>query len=278
MINYYLLTKPGIILGNLLTVAAGFLLASKGTFNLPLFCYTLMGLALIMASSCVFNNYIDRQKDKLMNRTKGRPLVQGTISPRQAILFASFLFILGNALLYSFTNLLTLFVANFGFIVYVFFYSFWKSHTIHGTAIGSIAGAVPPVVGYCAVSNQFDIGAFILFAILVLWQMPHFLSIAILHLEDYRRANIPVLPVIKGIETTKRHIVLYIIAFIPATILLTYFGFTGKIYLFSSLALGLMWLYLSLQGFKREDNKQWGRQMFRFSLVTIVILCFLIPL
>ena len=239
MINYYLITKPGIILGNLITVAAGFLLASKGRIDFWLFFATLIGLAFIIASACVFNNYIDRQIDKKMERTKKRALVTGLISGRNAIAFAIFLGILGSLILLFNTNLLTVLVASVGFLVYVVLYSLWKCRTIYGTAIGSIAGAVPPVVGYCAVSNHFDVGALILFTMLVLWQMPHFFSIAMWHFDDYVAAEIPVLPVKKGMLRTKIHMVLYIVAFIFTAMLLTLFDYTGYVYLAVTTTLGL---------------------------------------
>lgn len=278
MINYYLLTKPGIILGNLLTVAAGFLLASKGDIDLWLFFATLIGLALIIASACVFNNYIDRKIDKKMERTKHRALVTGLISGKNALFFGTILGLLGNAILYSYTNALTLFVANIGFFVYVFIYSIWKCKTIHGTAIGSIAGAVPPVVGYCAVSNRFDAGAFILFMMMVLWQMPHFFAIAMSHLDDYKKADIPVLPVKKGTLRTKIHMVLYILGFIAAAAMLTFFDYTGYVYLGVAMTISIAWLWLCLKGFKSPNNQVWGNQMFRLSLVLITAICFVIPL
>jgi protoheme IX farnesyltransferase len=277
MINYYLLTKPGIILGNLVTVAAGFLLASKGVFYFGLFIATLLGLAFIMASACVFNNYIDRTIDKKMNRTKNRALVTGLISGRNAILFAIVLGLIGNLILLVYTNLLTVFVAAIGFFVYVILYSMWKCRTVYGTAIGSIAGAVPPVVGYCAVSNTFDLGAVILFTMLVLWQMPHFFSIAMFHLEDYTAANIPVLPIKKGMLRTKIHMVIYIVAFIGVSALLTLFNYTGYIYLVVATLVGLAWLWLCIKGFKRSDDQVWGKQMFRLSLLMITALSFAIP-
>lgn len=277
MINYYLLTKPGIILGNLITVAAGFLLASKGQIDIGLFLATLLGLAFIIASACVFNNYIDRQVDRKMERTKSRPLAAGLISGSHAILFAIFLGILGNMVLYFYTNLLAMMVANIGFFVYVVLYSFWKCHTIYGTAIGSIAGAVPPVVGYCAVSNQFDLAAFILFMMMVLWQMPHFFAIAMYRFKDYAAAEIPVLPVIKGMLITKIHMLIYIIGFTLTSSLLTYFNYVGYIYLIISTFFGVMWLALCIQGFKSHNDRLWGWQMFRLSLLLITAICFVIP-
>jgi protoheme IX farnesyltransferase len=277
MINYYLLTKPGIILGNLFTVAAGFLLASKGLIDFGLFFATLMGLTFIMASACVFNNYIDRQTDKKMERTKKRGLVTGSIEKRHAIFFAIFLGIIGNLVLLFYTNLLTVLVADIGFFVYVVLYSLWKCRTIYGTAIGSLAGAVPPVVGYCAVSNHFDVGALILFAMLVLWQMPHFFSIAILHFNDYVAAGIPVLPVKKGMRKTKIHMVLYILCFIFTATLLTFFHYTGYVYLIVAIVMGLIWLGLCIKGFKSDNDQIWGRRMFHLSLLMIAAICFVIP-
>ncbi len=277
MINYYLLTKPGIVLGNLVTFAAGFLLASKGEINLKLFFVTLLGLALTMASACVFNNYIDRQLDKKMQRTKNRSLVTGLIAGRNAIAFAIALGLLGALILLLYTNPITLGVTAIGYFVYVVLYSLWKSKTIYGTAIGSIAGAVPPVVGYCAVSNQLDLGALILFTMLVLWQMPHFFSIALSHFDDYKAANIPVLPVKKGLLRTKVHMLLYIVAFILVAILLTLFNYTGYIYLLATMIFGFMWLALSIQGFQNNNTQKWGRQMFGLSLLTIMSISIIIP-
>ena len=277
MINYYLLTKPGIILGNLITLAAGFLLASKGKIDFLLFFATLIGLAFIMASACVFNNYIDRSIDKKMKRTQTRALVTGSISGQHAIIFAIGLGIIGNVILLLFTNLLTVFVAAAGFFVYVVLYSMWKCRTIYGTAIGSIAGAFPPVVGYCAVSNHFDLGALILFSMLILWQMPHFFSIAIYHFDDYKAAEIPVLPIKKGYFRTKIHMVIYILGFILVSMLLTLFHYTGYIYLIVTISLGIVWLGLCLKGFNSDNNQRWGCHMFRLSLVMITVVSFMIP-
>lgn len=277
MINYYLLTKPGIVLGNLVTFAAGFLLASKGGINLWLFFATLLGLALIMASACVLNNYIDRQLDKKMERTKNRALVKGVISGQNAVAFAIILGLIGGLILLLNTNPLTVLVAGTGFFVYVVLYSLWKGHTIYGTAIGSIAGAVPPVVGYCAVSNQFDAAALILFMLMVFWQMPHFFSIALMHLKDYTAAKIPVLPVKKGIARTKIHMLLYIVAFVVTAMMLTFFHYTGYAYLIVTIAIGMAWLALCIQGFASDNDQRWGRRMFRLSLVVIGALCLTIP-
>lgn len=276
MIDYYLLTKPGIVLGNLITVVAGFFLASRGVINFPLLLATFIGIGLIMASACVFNNLIDRDLDKKMERTKQRALARGTISGTQAILFGGILGISGGLVLYAYTNLLTVLIASIGFFTYVVLYTLYKCRTVHGTAIGSIAGAVPPLIGYCAVSNQFDIGALILFAMLVLWQMPHFFSITLLHLNDYLKTGMPLLPIQKGIPTAKMHMFLYIIAFIMTAALLTWFEYTGYTYLAVTSLISLLWLLLSFKGFESKNDQVWGKQMFRLSLVTIMITCFMI--
>lgn len=269
--SYSLLTKPGIMLGNAITILGGFFLASRGVVDFRLLFATVVGLSLIIASSCVFNNTIDRKADSKMDRTKHRPLVTGSISLVSALLFALALGILGTWIL-SFANYLALSIALLGFFVYVILYSFSKYYSMHGTLIGSLAGAVPPVVGYCAVTGGLDTGAWILFAILTIWQMPHFYAIAIFRQKDYAKASIPVLPIVKGIHTTKIHMLFFTIVFLFASPLLFVFGYTGYIYLFLSLVLSLGWLGLSIKGFYVKNDIQWARKMFGFSLLVITLL------
>ncbi len=275
MKTYYMLTKPGIIMGNIVTTAAGFALASKGDLNYGLFLVTLLGLGLIIASAGVFNNYLDREMDAKMERTSDRPLATGAISTKNALTFASILGVIGAMILGFFTNLLTLAVAFIGFFVYLVLYAFWKYRSFYGTLVGSVAGAVPPVVGYCAVSNSLDIGALLLFMILLLWQMPHFFAIAIYRLKDYKDASIPVLPVEKGIYATKIQMLLYIVAFMLTTLLLTLMGYTGNVYFIVAVVLSLAWLALGINGFfkKNETDAVWAKKMFVCSLAVIMTLC-----
>ena len=277
MINYYLLMKPGIIFGNLVTVAAGFILGGQGKFDLLLFIETLLGLSFIMASGCVFNNYIDKDIDKNMERTKNRALVTGLISVNKALFFATLLGFIGALLLFFFTNTLTLLVAITGFFIYVVLYSLWKCHTVYATAIGSLAGAIPPVVGYCSASNHFDLAAGILILMMVFWQMPHFFSIALYRYDDYKKAGIPVLPVYRSILKTKVHMVIYIILFILTTASLSIFKFMGMTFLIMTLFLGSLWLALCIKGFKSTNDAYFGKQMFYFSLVVILFLSVAIP-
>ncbi len=265
-----MLTKPGIILGNLITTAGGFALASQGHFDPWLFFHTLIGLGLIIASACVFNNYMDRHADAKMTRTKNRALVKGTIGLMSAVVFALLMGIGGVVVLAVYTNLLATAVAIIGFVFYVGMYTLLKHHSTSGTLIGSIAGAVPPVVGYCAVRPQIDLGAVLLFAILFLWQMPHFYAIAIYRLKEYSAAGVPVLPVKKGILATKISILIYIVLFTIAMSLLTAFGLMGAAYLTIMLILSLIWLGLAIRGFRIQNHALWARQLFQYSLIVIL--------
>ena len=156
MKQYLQVTKPGIIFGNLISVIGGFLLASKGSLDVPLFILTMAGVSLVVASGCVFNNYIDRDIDCIMERTKNRALVRGLIAPGVSLWYASALGVAGIALLYFAANPLAALLAVLGFLVYVGVYSLYmKRHSVYGTLVGSLSGAAPPVIGYCAVSGQF---------------------------------------------------------------------------------------------------------------------------
>jgi len=271
--KHIVLTKPGIILGNIITTAAGFALASRGDIDYFLFVMTLLGLSFVIAASCVFNNLIDRHVDAQMARTKNRGLATGEVSCQSAIILGAVLGLFGAWVLFSYTNLLALLIALAGFVIYVFPYSFGKYRTSYGTLIGSIAGAAPPLVGYCAVTNSFDLGAFLLFLIVVLWQMPHFYAISIYRFHDYHRAGVPVLPVKQGMHMTKTHMVFYAGAFIIAALMLTLLNFTGYIYLGTAAILGLVWLWQCLKGFKCQNDAVWARKVFLFSLVVITGLC-----
>lgn len=277
--DYYQLTKPGIIYGNAITAAAGFFLASRGHIHWALFLATIIGISLVIASGCVINNYYDRDIDALMERTKNRPLVRRVISPLNALLYGKLLGIIGFFVLFIYTNILTVSIAMGGLFVYVALYTMLLKRTsIYSTLIGSISGAIPPVVGYLAVTGRIDIGAILLFFILAIWQMPHSFAIAIYRLDDYKRAKISVLPVKKGIPVTKVHMLFYTAVFTCTTFLLSVFGYTSYTYLFTMTILGLMWLGLIAKGFwvKPADDKRWARNVFVFSIIVLLIFSILI--
>ncbi|NIG62194.1 MAG: protoheme IX farnesyltransferase [Serratia symbiotica] len=280
MIKEYLqVTKPGIIFGNLISVVGGFLLASKGSIDYPLFLATFLGVLLVVASGCVFNNYIDRDIDKKMERTKNRVLVRGLIATRVTLVYATVLGTSGLTLLYIGANPLAMWLAVMGFVVYVGVYSLYmKRHSVYGTLIGGLSGAAPPVIGYCAVTNEFDTGALILLAIFSLWQMPHSYAIAIFRFKDYQAANIPVLPVVKGISVAKNHITIYILAFMIATLMLTLSGYAGYKYLLVAAAVNAWWLGMALRGYKTENDSIWARKLFVFSIVAIISLSVMISI
>ena len=273
---YYHLTKPGIIRGNIITAAAGFLLASKGVVRPGLMLSMVAGLTLVIASGCVFNNYLDKTIDKKMARTNKRSLVSGAISPSNAIMFASILSFLGFIILMLCTNLIATIVAAIGFIFYVLLYTPMKPRSVHATLIGSVAGAAPIVVGYTAASGRFDLAAALLFLILVLWQMPHFYAIAMYRYYDYFGAGLPVMPVKKGMGYTKTLIVSYIILFFIACCLLFIFGYAGYLYLLVMFAICTVWFFKAMHGYKLKEDAVWGRQVFRFSLLVLLVFSIMI--
>lgn len=268
--DYYQLTKPGIIRGNLLAVAAGFFLAAVGHVEWDRLFGVLAGTALVIASGCVFNNYIDQGIDKKMARTKDRALVAGRISGRAALIYATVLGALGFMLLAIFTNMLTVCIGIVGIIFYVVVYGYWKRHSTFGTVVGSVSGAIPPVAGYTAVTNELDTAALLLFLVLTFWQMPHFYAIAMYRSKDYANANIPVLPVVKGVRRTQIYMLLYIASFLLAIFLLSIFGYTG--WLFAAIAggLGIFWLVLGIQGLHAADTDKWAHKMFGVSLLVLL--------
>lgn len=272
--RYVSVTKPGIIFGNIITVSGGYFLGSQTHFYFWPFLAALIGMSFVIASGCVFNNFIDQDIDVLMERTKNRPLVLGTISDFAALLYATLLGIIGFIILYCFTNFLTVITALIGLFFYVIIYTLWlKRRSIYGTIIGGVAGAVPPVAGYCAATNQFDMGAVILFLILFLWQIPHFYAISIYRLKDFSAASIPILPVEKNITYTKISMLIYIVAFLFASIMPSILGYIGIIYFVAALSLGLVWLLLGFQGLKAKNDSAWAKKMFLFSIINITLLC-----
>jgi protoheme IX farnesyltransferase len=267
--EYYRLAKPGIVYGNDLTAIGGFFLAAGAQLELRLLIEMLLGLSLVMASGCVFNNFLDRGLDQKMARTKNRALPQQLISARAALIFGSVLLLAGSGLL-ALTNWLTLSLGVFGWIMYVWVYGWAKRATIHGTLIGSISGAVPPIVGYCAVKGRLDEAAVFLFLILVAWQMPHFYAIALRRKDDYAAAGLPVLPVVRDLSTTRRMIIVYAIGFLLASLGLFAIGATKWTYLIAMVGIGLWWLQLAGRS-PSEDPGKWAKQIFGFSLVILMV-------
>ncbi len=275
--QYYDIAKPGMVYGNAIPVICCFLFASKWHVDIWLFLATLVGISLIMASACVFNNVIDRDIDGDMQRTKRRAMVLGQISMAAALVYGVVIGLIGFGVLWLHVNAIATAVAILGFFFYVCMYSmWWKRISAWGTLVGSVSGAVPPVVGYVAVTGRIDLAAIILFGIMAVWQMPHFFAIAIRRRDEYAAARIPVLSVSKGIGATKIQMLGYLIAFALITPMLTVFGYSNVIYLIVSLILSLGWLVMGLKGFRIPDNDPktvvWAKNMFLTSLIVMMTL------
>ena len=271
--TYCSVAKPGIVFGNLISAAAGFFLASKGLFDGAVLLATLSGISLVVASGGVFNNCVDRKIDRKMLRTRHRALAQGLIKLPSAVSYATLLGLAGLALLWAATNPLAVVIVLAGLVIYVGVYSLYlKRRSVYGALIGSLAGATPPLAGYCAVTGRFDLGAMILLAVFSLWQLPHCYAIAVFRFDDYHAAAIPVLPVRQGTVAAKNHMVGYILAFLAATLMLTFAGYTGYSTMAVATVLSTTWLYMAWSGYKTKDERLWAKKLFIFSILTIFLL------
>jgi len=265
--DYWRVTKPGIVGGNLVSVMAGFFLAGGASASLlPV----LVGMALVIASACVLNNCLDRDLDRRMRRTRNRALARGAMSPRAACIYAAVLGLAGFGLLAARTNGLALGMALAGFVVYVVVYTLiMKRRSPWATWVGSLAGAAPPLAGYGAASGRFDAGAVVLLLVFGLWQIPHFYAIAVSRLDDYTAAGIPVLPAVRGVDATQRQIITSILAFTAAAAMLGIAGYAGSGYLVVAVTCGLVWLALACCGRAVAGDRAWARRVFVASLVTL---------
>jgi len=276
-VQYYKLTKPGVLFANALSSSAGFLFAAQGHIDFLLFVWLTIGMTLVIASACVLNNYLDQDIDRLMTRTKKRPLIQGTVSGRGAVIFAVILGVLGVVTLALTTSFMVTVIAIIGFVTYVVLYGMWsKRQSVHGTLVGGISGAIPILAGYAAAAGVIDIGAVLVFLVLFFWQMPEFYSIAIYRREEYKKAGVPVISVVKGVDRTKQEIFFYTVAFVLSALLISAFGYAGYVYMIVMTLLGAYWIKLGAVGLKTKDSEKWARKMFRFSLVILLAFCFLI--
>lgn len=267
--------KTGIIKSNLIPMFAGLTLALY-TYHfsllekLPEMIFAFIGCALVIGAAGAFNNLYDRDIDSIMERTKNRPTVTGEIKPR-TVLWMGIIMAITGLIALSLTTLLAAFLGFLGLFFYIFPYTMWtKRRTVYNTEVGSISGAMPPLIGWAAIYPDITHPAILgLFVIAVIWQMPHFYAIAIRKHDEYKAAKVPMLPVVKGVKRTYVQTNIYLIILI------------GTSFLFGTLSLGLMlvalllntfWLILSIYGYKKMDSEKWAKYMFVYSLFHMTIL------
>ena len=253
--GYLELTKPGVQALLFVSCASGMLIGSNFNPPVTVFFFGLIGISFLAASSAVVNHFFDKQIDAKMNRTSKRPLVMGHISDRQAIIFSVLLYASGSIMLLNFTNFLTWLLTTLTFIFYGFIYTkYLKYMTSQNIVIGGLAGAMPPLLGWSAITNTIEPNALLLVLIIMVWTPPHFWALAVYRVEDYSEAEVPMLPVQKGVVFTKQHILLYTFLLIACTMLPYAVQMFGEIYLISALVLGLIFLIYSFRLFKDETN------------------------
>ncbi|UQZ82331.1 Protoheme IX farnesyltransferase 1 [Paenibacillus konkukensis] len=270
------LTKPGLLRLNVFAALVGFWVASKWSIDWLHLIWMLIGSTLTIASACVINNYWDRELDRRMERTKNRPLPTGRLQPGFVLGYGIALGVIGVGLLFWLVNALTGWLALLGWFVYIVIYTIWlKRSSTWSTSVGGISGAMPPVIGYCAVTGRVDAGAWLLFALLFLWQPPHFWSLGIRRVEEYRAAGFPLLPVVKGIKRTKLQMIPYVVLLIPSVILLFTYHYVGYVFLAVSLLGGVIWLVHTLLGLYAKDDEKWAKTNFLIS-VNYLMLVFIV--
>ena len=270
--KYLYLTKPWIIALLLTTTLTSMLIAGRGSVSLPLAIFTLIGGALASAGANAINCYVDRDIDGLMSRTKNRPIPRHQLDPRRALVFGLIASGASFAILLVFVNLLAAVLAVFGIIYYVFVYTLWlKRSTPHNIVIGGVAGAVPPLVGWAAVTGRVDLLALYLFLIVFYWTPPHTWALAILVRGDYERANVPMLPVVHGEAETRRRIWLYSLQLVAVTLLLFAFRMLGWVYLVLALVLNGLFLLYAYR-LRREMDKPAARRLYKFSQLYLALL------
>lgn len=271
------LAKPRILLSILLTAMAGFALASVGSIDKMLMLHMSIGIVLLSAGVGALNQYFERESDKLMRRTEKRPLPSGRVSATTAKLFGTTTSVAGVIHLTIFVNILSGLLAIATLISYLFMYTPLKKRTPMSTVIGAFPGAMPPVIGWVAVTGQITIEPVVLFAIMFLWQFPHFLAIAWMYREDYLRAGIKMLPVVDPDgKATGRQMVINALALVPVSVMPSVLGMAGTVYFFAALLLGLFYLYCSYRAAIVRTGQQ-ARQVMQASLIYLPLL-FLIML
>jgi protoheme IX farnesyltransferase len=270
--KYLYLTKPWIIVLLLTTTLTSMLIAGRGSASLPLILFTLLGGALASSGANAINCYVDRDIDGLMSRTRNRPIPRDLVEPKRALIFGVAASTAAFVILLVFVNLLAAALSVFGIIYYVFVYTLWlKRSTPHNIVIGGIAGAVPPLVGWAAVTGRVDLLALYLFLIVFYWTPPHTWALAIMVRGDYEKAGVPMLPVARGESETRRQIWLYSLQLVAVTLLIFAFRMLGWVYLALALVLNGLFLWHAFR-LTREMDKPAARRLYKFSQLYLALL------
>ncbi|MBN1995202.1 MAG: protoheme IX farnesyltransferase [Anaerolineae bacterium] len=269
---YFKLTKPLVMALLLTTTLGAMFIAAKGIPPISLMLYTLLGGALAAGGASALNSYLDSDIDGLMARTSRRPTVTGLVTPDETLFFGLALSTLSFFVLATFVNMLSAALSMLGILYYVFFYTLYlKRATIHNIIIGGAAGAIPPLVGWAAVTGALDLSAFYLFALIFFWTPPHTWALALLVKKDYAQAHVPMLPVVAGEKETAYQIFLYSVLLITLTLLPFTFQMFGLPYLIAAVMLGLPFLYLAWKLW-RNYSKSAGRRLYKFSQTYLALL------
>lgn len=270
--HYMELCKPRVVLLMLLTVVVGMYLASPGWVSLFLLGAALLGIGLCASSAAAINHLVDKRIDAIMARTKKRPVASGQVSVRQALWFALIMGAIGLTVLVVFVNLLTALLTFVTLIGYAGIYTgYLKRATPQNIVIGGLAGAAPPLLGWTSVTNQLDPQALLLVLIIFIWTPPHFWALAIYRYEEYKHAQIPMLPVTHGIKFTKLNIYLYTILLVVVSVLPFVIGMSGLFYVIGALVLGARFLFWASQLY-HTDKPVVAMQTFKFSIVYLMLL------
>ena len=274
MLSFLDLCKPKIVLLLTLTALVGMLLTIEFYSNIFSGLGSLLGFAFLAASSAALNQIFDRETDKNMERTKKRPLAKGDITLSQALTFTAVLLFVGSSMLLYFSNLLTLLITTFGFIFYSLVYTIYlKWTTPQNIVIGGLSGALPPLIGWTAVTNEISLLPLILVLIIFLWTPPHFWPLAIDRMEEYKKEGVPMMPIAKGVSRTKKEMVIYAVLLLGASLSPFFYGLTGYFYLISTTTLNLYFIYLCIS-YLNDENNQLSMKIFNFS-VKYMLLFFL---
>lgn len=272
--SYLQLTKPRIIPLLLIETAAAMWVAGQGQVDPVLLLVTLLTGTLAAAAAQTINCVYDRDIDFDMERTRHRPIPSGRIQVRDALVFAGILAALAFILQVWVANWLSAVLAMVGIAIYVVVYTYWlKRSSPQNIVIGGAAGAIPPLVGWAAVTGDVPLAAWLFFAIVFIWTPPHFWGLAMLIQEDYAKVNVPMMPVVVGDESTARQIWYYTLVLIPLTLMMTYpLGATGAVYALVALLLGGLFIKKAWALLQHPEDRDLARSLFKFSILYMMLL------